>query len=110
LKTLAFQPGTDTAVTGDSSGRLVFWYSLLSTTNEVKTKVWKGKQTSSSASSNAVSSNHHWHSHAVLSMCFSDDGAYLLSGGSEGVLVIWQTKTSQKQFLPRLGGAIHGYV
>mmetsp|Transcript_4790 Transcript_4790/g.14629 ORF Transcript_4790/g.14629 Transcript_4790/m.14629 type:complete len:949 (+) Transcript_4790:182-3028(+) len=121
LKTLAFQPGTDTAVTGDASGRLVFWYSLLSTTNEVKTKVWKGKQTPSSSSNSAsssaspallsttqVSSNHHWHSHAVLSMCFSDDGAYLLSGGSEGVLVIWQTSTSQKQFLPRLGGAIHG--
>ena len=29
----------------------------------------------------------HWHAHAVLALCFAADGAYLLSGGSEAVLV-----------------------
>ena len=34
------------------------------------------------------------------------DGCYLLSGGQEGVVVIWQLSTNQPQFIPRLGGPI----
>lgn len=33
-------------------------------------------------------------------------GSYLLSGGEEGVLVLWQLQTSHQQFRPRLGSAI----
>lgn len=33
-------------------------------------------------------------------------GTYLLSGGEEGVLVLWQHKTNHKHFRPRLGAAI----
>lgn len=33
-------------------------------------------------------------------------GSYLLSGGEEAVLVLWQHHTHHKQFLPRLGGPI----
>ena len=33
-------------------------------------------------------------------------GAYLLSVGIEGVLVLWQVDTQQNHFRPRLGGAI----
>ena len=47
-----------------------------------------------------------WHAHAVGALCFSHDGAYLLSGGLEKVLVIWQLETLDKTFLPRLGGPI----
>ncbi|KAI8816204.1 WD40-repeat-containing domain protein [Fimicolochytrium jonesii] len=48
----------------------------------------------------------HWHSHRVSGMVFTPDGEYLLSGGNEAVLVIWQLNTRDKQFLPRLGSAI----
>jgi NET1-associated nuclear protein 1 (U3 small nucleolar RNA-associated protein 17) len=48
----------------------------------------------------------HWHAHACSSLSFALDGAYLLSGGQEGVLVLWQLSTSGKQFLPRVGNAI----
>eukprot|EP00916_Digyalum_oweni_P023437 GHVL01038880.1.p1 GENE.GHVL01038880.1~~GHVL01038880.1.p1 ORF type:complete len:866 (+),score=187.52 GHVL01038880.1:91-2688(+) len=52
----------------------------------------------------------HWHSHAVSSLEYSDNGAYLLSGGEEGVLVAWSsssyTDQYRKHFLPRLSGPI----
>ena len=54
-----------------------------------------------------VSSAYHWHSHGVSSVVFNSDGTYMLSGGEEAVLVIWQLETGTKRFLPRLGTYIH---
>ncbi|KAI8872372.1 hypothetical protein GQ42DRAFT_119494, partial [Ramicandelaber brevisporus] len=34
------------------------------------------------------------------------DGTHLMSGGREGVLVMWQLDTNQKQFVPRMGAPI----
>ena len=48
----------------------------------------------------------HWHAHAVTCMAFTKDGNYLLSGGEEAVLVMWQIGTSSKTFLPRLGAPL----
>ncbi|KAI8074211.1 uncharacterized protein B0P05DRAFT_473135 [Gilbertella persicaria] len=48
----------------------------------------------------------HWHHMPVRCLTFMADGSYLLSGGEESVLVIWQLETGYKQFLPRLGGGI----
>ncbi|XP_061923642.1 WD repeat-containing protein 75 [Entelurus aequoreus] len=49
----------------------------------------------------------HWHHSAVNSLCFTPEGTNLLSGGVESVLVQWQYgQESQRDFLPRLGGAI----
>ncbi|XP_077473956.1 WD repeat-containing protein 75 [Stigmatopora argus] len=49
----------------------------------------------------------HWHHNAVSSLCFTPEGTTLLSGGVESVLVQWRyNQESQKDFLPRLGGAI----
>ena len=47
-----------------------------------------------------------WHMEAVRAVEFSRDGAYLVSGGSEKVLVFWHLVLDNTQFLPRLGGAI----
>ncbi|QLQ81483.1 hypothetical protein HG537_0F02440 [Torulaspora globosa] len=47
-----------------------------------------------------------WHIDAVLSLCFTQDGSYLLSGGWEKVLSFWQLSTNMQQFLPRLNGVI----
>jgi len=47
-----------------------------------------------------------WHIDQVLSLSFSQDSNYLLSGGSERVLVFWQLDTEKQQFLPRLNGEI----
>ncbi|XP_054643082.1 WD repeat-containing protein 75 [Dunckerocampus dactyliophorus] len=49
----------------------------------------------------------HWHHSAVGSLCFTPEGTNLLSGGLESVLVQWKYgQESQRDFLPRLGGAI----
>uniref|UniRef100_A0A672FX99 WD repeat-containing protein 75 second beta-propeller domain-containing protein n=1 Tax=Salarias fasciatus TaxID=181472 RepID=A0A672FX99_SALFA len=49
----------------------------------------------------------HWHHDAVSSLCFTPEGTNLLSGGVESVLVQWRyNQPSQRDFLPRLGGAI----
>ena len=48
----------------------------------------------------------HWHSAAVGCICFSSDGNYMLSGGSEAVLVIWQLRSGTRTYLPRLGAAL----
>ncbi|KAK9813012.1 hypothetical protein WJX72_007479 [[Myrmecia] bisecta] len=49
---------------------------------------------------------HHWHAHGVRSLSFSLDSAYMLSGGEEGVLVMWQLRTGSRTYLPRLGGPL----
>ncbi|TRM66075.1 quinon protein alcohol dehydrogenase-like superfamily [Schizophyllum amplum] len=41
----------------------------------------------------------HWHAHAVASLTFTLNGAYLLSGGEEAVLVAWQLRTGRKEFV-----------
>ncbi|KAL6713808.1 NET1-associated nuclear protein 1 [Lecanora helva] len=52
----------------------------------------------------------HWHRNAVLSLKWSRDGNYLISGGEETVLVLWQLETSRKQTLPHLGAPIESVV
>lgn len=52
----------------------------------------------------------HWHREAVSTVKFSRDGNYLISGGKESVLVIWQLETGHKQFLPHLTSEIERLV
>lgn len=52
----------------------------------------------------------HWHREAVSSVKFSRDGNYLISGGKETVLVIWQLSTGKQQFLPHLTSEIERIV
>lgn len=52
----------------------------------------------------------HWHRKAVGSVKWSLDGNYIISGGSETVLVLWQLDTAKKQFLPHLSAAIQNIV
>ncbi|KAI5294647.1 hypothetical protein KEM52_003531 [Ascosphaera acerosa] len=48
----------------------------------------------------------HWHRFAVRSVRWSRDGNYLISGGAENTLVLWQLDTGRKQFLPHLSSHI----
>lgn len=52
----------------------------------------------------------HWHREAVSALKFSKDGNYLISGGAETVLVLWQLDTGSKQFLPHLTSQIECIV
>ena len=52
----------------------------------------------------------HWHREAVSSVKFSRDGNYIISGGKETTLVLWQLETGKKQFLPHLTSDIERVV
>mmetsp|Transcript_11653 Transcript_11653/g.14492 ORF Transcript_11653/g.14492 Transcript_11653/m.14492 type:complete len:91 (+) Transcript_11653:539-811(+) len=53
-----------------------------------------------------IRESYRWHSDDCLAIKFSVDGTFLLTGGYECVLVLWQLQSSRKQFLPGLGAAI----
>ncbi|KAE9580682.1 hypothetical protein CGMCC3_g3489 [Colletotrichum fructicola] len=53
---------------------------------------------------------YHWHRRAVHSVKWSKDGNYMLSGGSENVLVIWQMDTGKLNHFPHLSGSIENVV
>ncbi|RKP27953.1 WD40-repeat-containing domain protein [Syncephalis pseudoplumigaleata] len=53
-----------------------------------------------------LSTSFHWHAFAVRTIEFTSDGIHMLSGGTEGVMVIWHMRSGTKKFLPHLGADI----
>ncbi|KAI0405794.1 WD40 repeat-like protein [Xylaria palmicola] len=53
---------------------------------------------------------YHWHRRAVHAVAWSRDGNYILSGGSESTLVLWQVDTQKIDFLPHLSASIQNIV
>lgn len=96
LTCLAVHPSDDHFATGDEKGNLRFWYCLDQDAAPAVFGVEKRAQTSTL----------HWHAHAVNAIAFTPNGAYLLSGGSESVLVVWQLHSGRKEFVPRVGSPI----
>lgn len=96
LTCLAFHPSEDYFATGDDKGNIRLWYCLNEQVAASAVGVEKRAQTTTL----------HWHAHAVASVTFTPNGAYLLSGGEESVLVIWQLHTGNKEFVPRVGAPI----
>ena len=96
LTCLAFHPSEDYFATGDDKGNIRLWYCLNDQVATHAVGVEKRAQTTTL----------HWHAHAISSIAFTTNGAYLLSGGEESVLVIWQLHTGKKEFVPRVGACI----
>ncbi|KAI5835962.1 WD40 repeat-like protein [Schizophyllum commune Tattone D] len=96
LTCLATHPVDDYFATGDVKGNIRIWYCLNRDLPVNATGVEKKSDTTSL----------HWHAHAVSSLTFTANGAYLLSGGEEAVLVVWQLRTGRKEFVPRVGAPI----
>ena len=89
---------------GDVSGRIVVWSGLPAAAQRAAAA--GGPPPDARTAGMKVFEPPHWHAHPVGALCFSHDGAYLLSGGRENVLVIWQLESMHKTFLPRLGGPL----
>ncbi|KAI1378796.1 sporulation protein [Hypoxylon crocopeplum] len=53
---------------------------------------------------------YHWHRRAVHAIKWSRDGHYIISGGSESTLVLWQLDTQKMDFLPHLSATIENIV
>ncbi|CAI9088050.1 OLC1v1022281C2 [Oldenlandia corymbosa var. corymbosa] len=120
LTTLAFHPTEQIVAAGDVSGRILIWRGvgrkkftssndklsngILSMKDSEERPGVRGKDDADSCTT------WHWHSAQVNLLFFSTDGAYLYSGGQEGVLVLWQLDTGKKKFLPRIGSPLRYYV
>ncbi|KAG0334775.1 hypothetical protein BG004_000275 [Podila humilis] len=88
ISCLAFHPTEGCIATGDEVGRITLWYCFGQNADK------------------PITTTLHWHAHKVAALNFTNDGTYLLSGGEEAVMVLWQLSTGHKQFLPRLGSEI----
>ncbi|SZF05928.1 unnamed protein product [Blumeria hordei] len=58
------------------------------------------------STTNLVPPRLHWHRQAVNSIKWSLDGNYVISGGKETVLVLWQLESGKKDFLPHMSATI----
>ncbi|KAA1467968.1 WD40 repeat-like protein [Dentipellis sp. KUC8613] len=96
LTCLTCHPTEDYFATGDVKGNIRLWYCL----NESVIVHTPGVE------SRASTTTLHWHAHPVSALAFTPNGAYLLSGGEESVLVIWQLHSGKKEFVPRVGAPI----
>ena len=81
FNTMSIHPAGDYIAVGDCTGQIMKVY------EKYNTKV-------------------HWHAHKVQSIGFTNDNNFMLSGGEEGVVVIWHENSTEKSFLPRLGSGI----
>ncbi|KAG2076892.1 WD40 repeat-like protein [Suillus decipiens] len=99
LTCLAVHPLEDYFATGDAKGVVRLWYCLN-----------QGKPAVANVEKRSPTSELHWHAHAVSSVAFTMNGSYLLSGGEEAVLVIWQLYSGKKEFVPRVGSPIKSVV
>lgn len=106
LTTVKFHSGDDYIITGDHEGQILFWYGYIQQFDSIMKSNQSNHHTVELDGRSCHVKSYHWHSHQVYCSEFSNDGAYMLSGGEEGVLVTWQLRTGHKHFIPRLGSSI----
>lgn len=130
ITVIAFSESEDTLAAGDTTGRITLWRGFskpssahinwpcrsnfpshfadrkLSDKNiagDGVGSVGKGKLFESSLSCSAL----HWHAASVTCLSFASDGAHLLSGGFESVLVIWQLNEDRRSYIPQIGAPLN---
>ncbi|XP_021714730.1 WD repeat-containing protein 75-like [Chenopodium quinoa] len=116
--TFAFHPNHNVVATGDASGRICVWRGFGARTffkgnDKGNAKLMKSEDERTGVREDddvESCSTWHWHSSEVKFLAFSTDGAYLYSGGNEGVLVLWQLDTGKRKFLPRIGSPLLHFV
>ncbi|KAL0911088.1 hypothetical protein M5K25_019200 [Dendrobium thyrsiflorum] len=112
LSTLAFHPTERVVAGGDITGRILIWRGFgkkkflekLPVRDEEERPGVRGDDDADSCTT------WHWHAKEVKFLFFSSDGAYLYSGGKEGVIVVWQLDTGKKKFKPRLGSPLIYFI
>ncbi|KAL0306149.1 UNVERIFIED_CONTAM: U3 small nucleolar RNA-associated protein 17 [Sesamum radiatum] len=115
---LAFHPTERVVAAGDITGRILIWRGVGHKTCLNDGKLINGGLNTDAEDKPGVRDDDdadscttwHWHSSQVNVLFFSSDGAYLYSGGREGVLVVWQLDTGKKKFLPRIGAPLLYFV
>ncbi|VAI27360.1 unnamed protein product [Triticum turgidum subsp. durum] len=114
LSTLAFHPSERIVAGGDATGRILIWRGFgkakFSGTHGAKSQVDEERDGVRGKDDAGTCTTWHWHSSGVNFLKFSSDGAYLLSGGMEGVIVVWQLDTGKRRYKPRLGSPLLFFV
>lgn len=112
LRCIAVHPTQPILATGDAKGAIRLYRPFESSWWHAREKAQRevGKVTREHQQLRPSVSVMHWHAHPVASLDFTKNGAMLLSGGEEGVLVQWQLATGNKDFVPRLGAPIDGVL
>ncbi|KAJ9273813.1 hypothetical protein DTO212C5_92 [Paecilomyces variotii] len=90
-------------VLGDSSGSILIYHDIVNSLSQ-------RENAQESEARSLVFRKLHWHRGAVTAVRWSRDGNYLISGGSESVMVLWQLDTGRKQFLPHLSAPISNII
>ncbi|KAI9806535.1 MAG: hypothetical protein M1833_003722 [Piccolia ochrophora] len=98
-----FCPRVDVII-GDARGSIFIYYNLLDFLIE------ENRHRSTFQTRQLTPQRLHWHREQVLSLRWSRDGNYIISGGHETVLVIWQLDTGKQQYLPHLAAPIENIV
>ncbi|KAF2841116.1 WD40 repeat-like protein [Patellaria atrata CBS 101060] len=88
-------------ITGGAKGEILVYNNIINSLTGIE-------QSGQQGNSNVMPRRLHWHREAVGTVRWSLDGNYVISGGMETVLVLWQLDTNQKQMLPHLTAAIDG--
>ncbi|KAF7838030.1 WD repeat-containing protein 75 [Senna tora] len=118
MTVLAFHPTERIVAAGDVTGRILIWrgfgtQKFLVSSGLVNSRSAYDKEEKPGVRDNDDAescSTWHWHPAGVMFLSFSSDGAYLYSGGKEGVLVVWQLDTGKKKFLPRIGSPLLYFI
>ncbi|XP_011043947.1 PREDICTED: WD repeat-containing protein 75-like [Populus euphratica] len=114
MTVLAFHPNQRIIAAGDVTGRILIWRGFGDRTFVDNDRLVGVRSMNNGEERPGVRGDDdadscttwHWHSAEVNVLFFSLDGAYLYSGGKEGVLVVWQLDTGKKKFLPRIGSPL----
>ena len=98
----------DIIVTGHLNGMMLIWHDIKSwtTAGRERTVTAGGMKSELVNIPPPACTILHWHSHPVASIASNNDGTMIYSGGEEGVVVVWQTSTGIKNFIPHLGSNI----
>ncbi|GAA5880376.1 hypothetical protein JCM3774_006741 [Rhodotorula dairenensis] len=104
MTTIAFHPNENVFATGNEKGQIRIWYNVLPRPASSETPDVDNMDNDND--DEPTTSVLHWHAHAVSSLAFTPNGAYLLSGGREAVLVLWQLHSGHQEYVPRLGAEI----
>nr|XP_025607167.1 WD repeat-containing protein 75 isoform X4 [Arachis hypogaea] len=118
ITVLAFHPTERTVAAGDVTGRILIWRGFgtqkfldhSGSNNRISMNDGEDKNGVRQNDDAESCSAWHWHSAGVCLLSFSPDGAYLYSGGKEGVLVLWQLDSGKKKFLPRIGSPLLYFI
>lgn len=126
---VAVSPDGGKVAAGDATGRILIWHDVAATlaarTADLAAQKARAREATTTTDAAAAPGGYdtedeamdlveppaatvHWHAHAVGALAFSLDGKYLLSGGQEAVLVIWDVGSGRRAYLPRLGGPLTG--